>query len=241
MGKMYVKKSGPSKLMGIIFMLIGIGMLVVGAFWLVGEINFVKRADVVQAEITRITERRDSDGDSSHTVYVQYEYNGESFSERLSEYSSSMYEGKRIELYIDPQEPSKVRYAKMAYFGAVLFFIMGGIFSVVGFFVMLAGSRSKKAGYADADDSELHGMTENDEVCVYAEIIDCAVDYSYSDSEKKPWRLYCRYTDEQRREHYYTSDPIWADGSEYIGRIVPVYVKDDEHYRVYAKALLKES
>lgn len=247
MGKVYEQKSGSSsaalKLVGMIFMLVGIGMLIGGGFWLVRDINFIKQADVVQAEITRITERRDSDGDISHTVYVQYEYNGESFSERLSEYSSSMYEGKSIELYIDPQEPSKVRYAKMAYFGAIVFLGMGGIFSVVGFFVMLAYGRSKKKEYTGNVDQEPYGMGHGtgSEVCVYAEVIDCALDNTYNEDEKKPWRLYCRYTDEQLREHYYTSDPIWADGAKYIGRMVPVYVQDDQHYRVYVDALLKES
>lgn len=249
MEKVYRQGNGPVsgtlKLIGVIFTLVGIGLLIGGSFWLVRDINFVKQADVVQAEITKITERRDSDGDISHTVYVEYEYNGERFFEKLSEYSSSMYEGKRIELYIDPQAPSEVRYARMAYFASILFFIMGGVFSVVGFVIMRAYSRSRKNEYMDTHGREMNSTAEygssGAEACIYAEIIDCALDNTYSEDERKPWRLYCRYADEQLREHYYTSDPIWTDGSKYIGRIVPVYVQDDEHYRVYVEALLKES
>lgn len=245
MGNAYIQRKGSLKLFGMVFMLVGIGMLLGGGFTVVRDRNFVAQADMVQAEITKITEYADSDGDVSHTVYVQYEYNGQFFSSRLSEYSSSMYVGKSIELYINPQAPSEVRYARMVYFGSAMLLIMGGIFFVVGFCVLLAYSRSRKREYTDYDDKAPYSAAGygavSAEACVYAEIIDCALDYTYNDSEKKPWRLYCRYTDEQLREHYYTSDPIWTDGKKYIGRMVPVYVQDEEHYRVYAEALSKES
>ena len=245
--KMYRRRSRlspkASMLVGVIFGIVGLCMLVGGLFWLVNERDFLERAEIIDAEITRIYTSVDSDGDRSHSVYVEYVYRGVSYSERLSEYSSSMTEGKEIQLYIDPENPTRIRYTNMAYFGPVFLMSMGVLFLTMGviftWFFAKKVKMQRENSYSENESGNI-GHTNDGKTCIYAEIYDCTLDNTY-EGEKKPWRLHCRYVDEQQREHYYSSAPMWEDGRKYIGRMVPVYVQDEEHYQVYTEALSEKS
>ena len=89
-------------LFGGIFALVGLGLLIGGIIWFTSTKKFISNADVVSATITEIDTYRDRDGDYHHSVFVAYEYAGRNYDVYLPEYSSSMYEGKKINVYVDP-------------------------------------------------------------------------------------------------------------------------------------------
>lgn len=93
----------------------------------------------IKATITRIEEELSptydkSDGlgpdDYEYTVFVKYEYNGETYSEKeYGNYDSSMKEGDTVLLYIDPDEPDDFMSDPAGDF----------VFVIVGIVVILVG------------------------------------------------------------------------------------------------------
>ena len=117
---------------------------------------------------------------------------------------------------------------------------MGSIFFIVGLFVLIASLKNRNMNTSDATTDNTMGTnhidSKNEVICIQAEILDCSRDYAYP-GEKKPWRIYCRHTDANLRDHYYTSDPVWEDMECFIGQNVPVMVYDENNYRVCVESL----
>ena len=59
-----------------VFLFIGLGLLAGAVFWTYYASMFKKQAVEIPAEIAAIEAYRNSDGDISHQVYVNYEYDG---------------------------------------------------------------------------------------------------------------------------------------------------------------------
>ena len=68
-------KSFKEKLVFFIFALVGAGLIVGGAFFISSNNKFKETAVQTQAEIIHIDTDYDSDGETSHTVYVEFEDN----------------------------------------------------------------------------------------------------------------------------------------------------------------------
>lgn len=106
----------------IIFMIFALVFGGVGYGLLGYSIALNGKTEDIRAMITEI-HRRDSD---SHDVYVTYEYDGQVYENiRINEYSSTMREGKWIDLKIDPSDPTNVSSTKVM-------LIIGGIFAAIG-------------------------------------------------------------------------------------------------------------
>ena len=83
--------------MGMIFFLVGLGLVFGGVKYTISTKEKISESEVIMGEITEINTWYDSDGDSHHDVFVEYEYDGKEYDRELNSYSSSMYEGKEIE------------------------------------------------------------------------------------------------------------------------------------------------
>lgn len=119
-----------------IFMAAGLFVLIIGLVSGIIGMNHIRRWDKVTATITKLESYYDSDDDiTRHTTYVSYTYNGADYYDvRLSEYSSSMFEGKRINIIVNPDAPEKIStglgstiFGIMFYVGGMIFFIVGGV------------------------------------------------------------------------------------------------------------------
>lgn len=170
----------------LIFALAGFGMLIGGFVTMFNSYQFRKTAVEVSGTISQITTYRDSDGDQHHRVLVSYSYNGQSFDDvSLGFYSSSMREGKKIPLLVDPKDPGHMTSKSGDIFTNVILLAMGAIFAAVGIvplIVSLAGARKRKK--LTATGRQLHAVVE------YTDI-----NRSVSYNGRHPYIVYCTYQD----------------------------------------------
>ncbi len=213
-------------LFGGIFALVGLGLLIGGMFWLTSTKKFISNAEVVSATITEIDSYRDSDGDSHSNVYVAYEYEGRSYEVRLSEYSSSMYEGKVISVYADPDNPGKVRIKSMAYFGPIMLMGMGGIFATVGLTIVISGlkKQGKKKRLLAEGERKLATIVGSGRTNVkingrYLHYVDCEYQDPYSGMK-----------------YLYRGGQLREDPYHLMGMQVPVYVDRNDPSQYYVAA-----
>lgn len=112
-----------------IFATIGVILWIIATAYGVVSKQNQKRMELTYAVITELDDTGD-DGDS----YVDYEFGGEEFThKRLGYYSTSMYVGQYIDIYVDPQNPEKImskhgRIVAMAILGG-----LGTVFGLLGF------------------------------------------------------------------------------------------------------------
>ncbi len=123
-------------IIGVIFFLFGVVFLIVPIVSVVGWEDFKKDAVPVSATISDIRTHTSRSRSSSsgkrrtyHDVYVEYEYEGESYYEELDHYTSGMREGDVLDILIDPDDPSKNRSEPYLFSGimAIVGLIFGGI------------------------------------------------------------------------------------------------------------------
>lgn len=126
-----------------------VGALIIFGGFKIQESNteFLEIAQSTSAIITDIDVYHDSDGDSRHTVYVEFNVDNTEYSGTLNEYNSSMYTGKEVTVYYDPQNPNNFKSSSSKYDG---YFVCGFglIFLLVGTIPLIFGikksSTSKK-------------------------------------------------------------------------------------------------
>lgn len=209
----------------IIFSVVGMIFVVAGIIWMVSSNRFKQDAVEIRAVISEIDSYRDADGERHHRVYVTYAYGGETFeSVRLSEYSSSMYEGKEITLFLNPEKPQNVSTGSTV--GGIVFITMGAIFVLVGIIPLLVmtkkNSRKKKiiaAGYS-----------------IYATVESIGYNTSYSVNGQHPYVIYCTYRDDYKDIIYrFKSDNLWTN-PEYIiqpGSEIRIFVNKDDYSKYH--------
>lgn len=170
----------------LIFALAGFGMLIGGFVTMVNSYQFRKTAVEVSGTISQITSYRDSDGDLHRRVLVSYSYNGQSFDDvSLGFYSSSMREGKKIPLLVDPQDPGHMTSKSSDIFTDVVLLAMGVAFAAVGTIPLinsLASARKRKKLMATG--RQLHAVVE------YTDI-----NRSVTYNGRHPYIVYCTYQD----------------------------------------------
>lgn len=117
---------------GLILLLTGIACIVIGIVVFNKTNEFKKHADPVTAVVTAV-EVTGSGDDTDHTAYVSYEYKGEKYENiRLSEYSSKMKKGAKIQLYVDRKNPSKAKSVGTNKTMSIIFMALGGFVTLIG-------------------------------------------------------------------------------------------------------------
>lgn len=213
-----------------IFGLAGIGMLIGGFFWLTNSLEFKKDAVEVIAEISDIESYRDSDGDTHHKVFINYEFDGETYTDvRLSEYNSSMYVGKEITILCRADQPGRTMTTTGIYLGSGILLGMGLIFALVGIVPIVVGlvkgSRQKK-------------LLTNGHI-LYATVDEIAWNTSYSVNGKHPYVIYCSYRDEYKDITYrFKSNNLWSVPSLVfpVGSTITVHVDPNDYSKHYVNA-----
>jgi Protein of unknown function (DUF3592). len=132
------------KIIGWCFAIAGALFIAVGIFFYKKDADFKNNSVETMGIITKIVSSYDSDGDSSHNVYVEFSVQGEKYSGEINYYSSGMYEGKDIVIYYNPDNPNDFR-GEGATIGTLVFSIIGGVFLVVGIiFIAIVVRKNKK-------------------------------------------------------------------------------------------------
>ena len=209
-----------------LFAVIGFIFIIVGIIWLVSGRRFVQSAVKVSAVISEIESYRDSDENVNYRVYVNYSYGGQRYEDiRLNEYSSSMYEGKEIQVMLDPDNPKKLMTNLGLYIGPAVFIGMGAIFTSAGVISLVGmGRKSSAKKKLIASGQYIYGTVESIEY-----------DKSYILNGKHPFVVYCTYRDDYKDIVYrFKSDNIWTN-PEYVikpGSEIRIFV-DHQNYKNY--------
>lgn len=145
------------KLFFTVFALAGVGMLVGGIIFMQKSRRFQAIAVEVTGTVVSIETSRHADGDTSHSVQVSYDYNGQAYEHvRLGYYNSSMYEGMDISLLIDPDNPRHVASRAGDTFGISLLLGMGVLFAAVGLIPLIVMTVSSHKGKKLLRDGKIH-------------------------------------------------------------------------------------
>ncbi len=217
--------AGVTNLIGIVFFLVGILLIIVSVFTYVGNKQFESNAEKIMATITDIdTYRTRSNGKTKtrHNVYIEYEVDGKVYNRELNYYTSSMYEGKEIEVMYNPNNPADVRaYENIAF---IILAFMGLVFGAVGggmFFAnVAAGGKRKK-------------LMENGEP-VTGTITDIITVTNVRINGRHPFKAEVEVIDPYTSEKYlYSSKQVINDISYMVGSTVDVYVDPNDKSKYY--------
>lgn len=219
-----MRENRVEKLLGICFFAAGILMLVIAIICAVFSGHTKKTADKITGTITGIYSSRDDDTNGNSSITVSYSYKGQQYETGLGEYSSSMWVGKDIDLYVDKDDPGKVRTGELLFLPTLILAIIAVPFLVIGgIFLMIAIKQRKKKEYLMQ-----HGKR------VMAEVTGGSRNLNYTVNGRHPWKLECRYEDIFSDEIYlFSSGNVWMDPELYIGQQVSVYVEGENYKKYY--------
>lgn len=208
----------------VIFGLVGIVLLIGGFVYLSSSLRFRSIAVEITGTIADIQASRNSDGDVTHTTYVNYSYDGQNFEHvHLGYYSSSMYVGKEIPLLVDPDQPGHVKSAAGDNLIFIILLGMGLAFTLVGVIpttcILVSSAKGKKL------------MQSGKRLQAVVESVDFNNSVTYNG--RHPYVIFCTYQDPYRDVTYrFKSKNIMRDPGYAPGDSIDVYV-DPEDYSKY--------
>lgn len=206
------------KLVFLIFLIVGLVLIAAGVIAEAVQQRVIAKSDPVTAVISEIETRHNGDD----TIWVSYQYQGADYRAPLHYYSSSMYEGQELTVYVSPDHPESAYYKN---------YLLSGIFAGIGLLFLLIGlvfltvfARSKKRIQRILTDGRP----------LDAPVIRVEQNTRYRVNGASPYRVFCQYTDPVSGvQHLFHSDNLWFDPRPYLGDSLRVYI-DGENYRRYA-------
>lgn len=188
--------------------------------------NFKKDAVPVEAVITdidshRVHNRNTNKTRTEHTVYVEYEYEGEVYNTELGYYSSGMKKGDREEIYINPDNPSESSSSPLILNCIII--PLAGIFISIGLVFLIKEVKNKKAVNKLIEDG------------LYVFCDDVAEENANVTVNNVRYRwLRCTYNDGTGRTFVFHSHPYPPSERHYTpGQSVKIYVDIENNPKVY--------
>lgn len=94
---------------GVLFLLIGIGMIIMFSKVYTVKKEFMRTAVPVEAYISEIIKIKGSDDDDvTYRVYADYSVDNTAYSQQLDYYDGNMREGDTVNIYYNPYNPSEI-------------------------------------------------------------------------------------------------------------------------------------
>ena len=211
------------KILGSIFLVIGIMMLSAGLYFKISFEEFRKNAKETTAVITSIS----GTGDSNN-VLVEFIVDGTRYSGSLNYYNSNMYVGKEEKIYYQIDNPNKFKSKNKKNLLSVVFLIIGAVFPILGIlFLVIPILKSKK---------QKRVLSYN--YVIQASIVGCSIDTTVSINGRCPYRLEANYISPLDGKLYsYKSDELWADVTPILTQrqitTIPVYVNPNNYAEYY--------
>ena len=215
-----MKESKFENLMWTVFTIMGLIFVAIGSIMAGTVLNYKNKVDTT-GTIAEILTYTDSDENKEHEVYVSYTVNGQEYKSRLNSYSSSFYEGKKIEIYYDRDNPNKIGVKSLDLLVLILPGI-GMIFLIIGATGIIVKIRKK---------NEEKQLRENGEK-IYASYVETAINTSYTVNGKNPYNIICEWNNPSDNKNYiFKSKNIWINPENFIEeknmKQFPVYINKD--------------
>jgi len=213
-------------LIGIVFALVGAGVIIGGIFTVISTVKFKETAVQTTATIVSVSKSTDSDGDTSYKIYLTYNVDGEMYN---GSYSTSSYvaEGSTKTIYYDGNNPARMK-TTTSPIGGTITVVMGIPFCAVGL-GMIFHKRNKARGKKK--------MLETGDK-IYADFKEVTINYSYSVNNKNPYIIICTGKDNATGKiRTFKSENLW-DNPEYIIKernitTFPVYIDINNRKKYY--------
>lgn len=213
-------KNKSEKVIWISFFVAGLIFFVVGGIWSAKVFNYENKIETTGI-ITDMEAYRDIDGDVDYDVYVSYNVNGKEYESRLNSYSATFYQGKKIDIYYDKEDPNKIGMKSMD----LLFLIVPGIgilFMIGGGFNLLSKNNQKKLGKKLKETGEL----------VHANYVKTRKNTSYAVNGVHPYNIICEWNNpENNKKCTFKSENLWSDPQKLIEeknvKTIPVYLNPE--------------
>ena len=215
-----MKENKTENLLWIIFTIIG-GIFVVIGLIIVGNVFNYENKESTVGIITEISTYRGNNDDRNYRVYVSYNVDG-TYESELNGYSSSFYEGKKINIYYDKNNPNKIG-MKSLDFIFLMFPGFGLIFLSIGGTGLLLKNRNKKLEKS---------LKENGDV-IYADYVETIVNSSYRVNGRHPYRIICEWNNPlDSKKYIFKSKNIWINPENTIIerniKQFPVYINRND-------------
>lgn len=200
----------------IVFLLIGIIITSIGLYTSVKTLDSSNKVDTI-GTITSIV-RTSSD---TPNVYVTYDVDGRSYTSVINGYSSSFYEGKKIDIYYMKNDPNTIGSKKLELLLLLILF-MGLIFLLIGginIFKVISNKKKK--------DRLIKTGTK-----IEATYVETTTNFHVNVLGRNPSNIICEYDDPVSNNTYkFKSEKLWYDPSLYISdceiETFTVYVNKD--------------
>ena len=215
MRKKSAKEYLVEKVLGISFFAAGMVLMILALVFAWHSCNIQKSSEKVAGTIIH---------NYGNSVEVSYTYEGRAYETILSEYSSSMHTGDEIALYVNKENPTKVRTEMLLF---LVTYIFGGIsipFLIIGlvFLLVLRAKKNKK-----------RNLLQNGRM-VEAVVTGGMINYNVRVNNRHPWKLECRFEDTFTGATYlFSSNNIWKDPFLYVGQNVKVYLDRENPKKYY--------
>ncbi len=204
-------RKSPERLVFSIQMLLGAIFIVVAACFAWGSYRFYQSAQPVDAVITGFTRP-----DDETRAVATYTVDGKTYSTPLSYYQSSMRQGDRITVYLQPGDPYGARVKE--YLFPTIFGGIGLFFFLFGLVFLLARSRRQAR----------RGRLREDGRRVLAQVTEITQNTSFAVNNRHPFRVFCTYQGTNGQALTFRSENLWElPPNLQPGDYVPVYYDPD--------------
>lgn len=210
-------------LFGAIFFAAGMSFFWAGIIHTVSFNSFKSKAETVLAEITYIDSRSARRDSSTRTdVWVSYTVDGQQYETKLNYYTTGMHVGDTIEIYVDPENPSKIKAGTVL--GDVIFMLVGGVFAFVGGCIMAVNAAKifqKKRLIRDGEQ-------------LTATVTNVYMNNNVRINGRHPYKAECEFNDPYSGERYLFSSENVTDNISYmVGYPVTVYTDRNDRSKYY--------
>lgn len=203
-----MKQNKTEWIIGIVFAIIGIGVLVFGIYLHIENTEFMKTAIKTEAVIDSVTSHLDSDNERVYEVYVSYNVDEKIYGGVLGTWHSGMYEGQMVDIYYSPINPANFKNSSSSYVGLIVC-AFGGVFALAGTGLTIHLIKRKRM-YKNLMASGQR---------IVATIDGVNLNTNYTVNGRNPYVLNCSYTEPTTNKVYtFVSDNIWFN----IQKIVEV-------------------
>ena len=212
-----MKENKLENLIWIIFAIIGVVFVIIGLVVFGTIFNYENKVETI-GTITEISSYRKTNHDRTYEVYVSYTVEGKKYESKLNSYSSSFYEGKKIDIYYDKDNPNKIGVKSLD----LLFLIFPGIgliFLIIGGTGILVKVKKRKLEKSLKENGEL----------IYANYVETVLNTSYRVNGKHPYNVICEWNNPlDNKKYIFKSKNIWVNPKNIIEerniKQFPIYI-----------------
>ena len=185
-----------------VFLIIGITITSIGLYTTIKTLDNSNKVDTI-GTITSIV----STSNDTPDVYVTYNVDGKRYTSVMSGYSSTFYEGKKIDIYYMKNDPNIIGNKKLELL-ILLFPFVGLIFLLIGginIFKIISNKKKKER------------LVKTGTV-IEATYIETNTNFNLRVLGRNPSNIICEYDDPISKNTYrFESERLWYDPTLYIG------------------------